>query len=92
MAVNELMRNNTTRYCVYFIDGQSDINFLPTSKECGKGEFSYLTTCSRGSIAMDATGQKYILDGNDEWIPLSKSSNIGELFAIDEDELEKLLK
>lgn len=75
MAARELTRYADTRYCMFYIDNADDIVFLPTSKKSGNGELILSTPCSIGSVARDATGKKYTLDGNDEWILVSSSSS-----------------
>lgn len=77
MAAKELSRNYATRYCLFYIDDESDIAKLPTSKESGKNEMCLSTTCSYGSIANAKNGNSYILDGNDEWVTYKKSSGSG---------------
>ena len=77
MAAHELVRNYATRYCVFYIDGQSDIESLPTSLTGGKGDLTLSAPCSIGSMARDKDGKQYTLSGNNEWVPTPSSSGGG---------------
>ena len=71
MAAQELLRNHSTSYCQFYIDSKDDLADLPTSKRHGGGALKLSTPCSYGSVARDATGAKYVLTGNDQWVPFS---------------------
>lgn len=77
MAATELSRNYATQFCLFYIDNNSDIESLPTSKRSGKNELSLSTPCRAGSKARDVTGKQYVLNGYDEWVVFTTSSGSG---------------
>ena len=94
MAVTELSRHHSTRYCLFYIDTFDDIKFLPTSKESGKGELSQSSPCCAGSVAKDMTGNQYVLNGHDEWVVFKSSSPSGSGIDIEiatNDEVNNML-
>lgn len=77
MAARELKRNFDTRYCTFYIDSNNDIPSLPTNNESGKGELSLSAPCSIGSVARDAAGKRYTLNGNNKWVVFTTNSGLG---------------
>ncbi len=70
----ELMRNDATRYAIFYIDNADEINKLPTSKVRGKEELSRSATVSAGSLARVQDGSQYILNGSDKWVRYNGNS------------------
>lgn len=77
MASCELMRNNTTRYCLFAVDSKSDLDMLPTSERVGSGDLIRSTTCCIGSRARGSDGTLYVLNGSNKWAVYSQSSGGG---------------
>ena len=77
MAACELMRNNTTRYCLFAIDSSSDLDMLPTSERVGSGDVIRSTTCCIGSRALAADGKTYVLNGSNQWIKYNGGGGSG---------------
>lgn len=77
MAAWELKRDHLTRFCLFGIDGPSDISMLPTSTKVGSGDLDTSTTCAVGSIARASDGSIYTLTGDGEWELQTKKSSGG---------------
>lgn len=77
MAACELVRNYTTRYCLFAIDSERDLDMLPTSDRVGSGDLIRSTTCCIGSRARSSVGKSYVLNGNNKWIECSWSGGGG---------------
>lgn len=71
----ELMRNDATRYAIFYIDNANEIDKLPTSKVCGKEELIKSATVSAGSLARVQDGSQYILNGSDMWVRYNGNSS-----------------
>lgn len=68
MAASELKRDHLTGYCLFGIDGASDVSMLPTSHSDGTGDLIGSGPCAINSFARGSDGNDYILKGNDTWI------------------------
>ena len=95
MHATELMRNHTTRYCVFAIDSDDYITMLPTTTRVGSGELNKSTTCCAGSIARSVDGKNYMLKGSDQWVEYSGPSGGSgggsvDIEAITDGEIENL--
>ena len=77
MHATELMRNNTTRYCLFAVDSAEYLSMLPTTTKVGTDEMVKSTTCCAGSLARCLDGKLYTLNGNDQWVVYSGSHGGG---------------
>lgn len=93
MAAWELKRDYATRYCLFGIDDDNDLDMLPTSIRCGSGDLILSTTCAVGSIARASDGKSYILTGENKWIEYKCSGGGGDdpdIEDITDEEIEDL--
>jgi len=77
MAACELQRNYTTRFCLFAIDSESDLDMLPTAERVGSGDLISSTYCCIGSRARGSDGTQYVLNGSNQWIVYNGGSGGG---------------
>lgn len=94
MAINLLAKNSETKYCVFSIDSDGDIENLPTESENGKSVHEILHACCPGSIARSIDGSKYVLTGENSWVKYvdKSSSSDDEVAAIDDTYIDSLFE
>lgn len=79
MACVLLKMDSNTRFAVFSIDNESDLENLPKIGASGKGDgnVSTIKSVSQGSKAIGTNGTNYILTGKNEWEKYSTSSSSG---------------
>ena len=79
MAANLKMQDARTRFAIFAIDTESDVQLLPTSKVNGKGFLSTVYDCTMGSVAEVISDNTiyYQLNGNDIWVKKTRSGGGG---------------
>lgn len=75
--VSLLSINPITKFAIFFVSSNNELDKLPTSLKCGKDNLSTIKSCSFGSLARCENGDFYILSGDDEWIVYNVSSSGG---------------
>lgn len=85
--VSLLDMNYNTRFALFFVSDQNELNKLPTHSKRGEDVLSTVYSCAYGSLAKCENGDTYILSGNDTWTIYKSSnnnSNTGGSTLIDE--------
>lgn len=78
MACKLIKIDYNTRFAIFSIDKEADLDNLPLTDRSGKGELNTLYPVSQGSKAMRTDGVNYILSGDsNKWIKQIYSSGGG---------------
>lgn len=77
MAAWELMRNNATRYTIFYVDSAEDVTKLPTTTEYGIEDLVDSPPAAPGSLARVKDGSQFILGSDDVWTEYSGGSSGG---------------
>ncbi len=78
MACKLIKIDYNTRFAIFSIDKEADIDNLPLTDRNGKEELNTLYPVSQGSKAMRTDGVNYILNGDlNKWIKQTYSSSSG---------------
>lgn len=89
--INMISKDYTTGYGVFSVDTVAELDKLPTTTDKGQDNLHTVNPCCIGSRAIvTETGDKYILNGNqNKWIKSTSSGSGGgggsESWATEED-------
>lgn len=83
MAACELMRNNATRYAIFYVDSAEDVTKLPTTTEYGIEDLAGSPPAAPGSLARVKDGSQFILGSDDAWTEYSGGSSGGGGSTVD---------
>lgn len=77
MSCRLLKMNYDTKFAIFSIDSESDINDLPRINYFGKGILNTINSVCQGSKAIGTDGTNYILTGSNKWIKYSSTTSSG---------------
>lgn len=72
MSCRLIKMNYDTKFAIFSIDSESDINDLPRSNYFGKGVLKTISSVCQGSLAIGTNGTNYILNGSNKWVKYNK--------------------